>query len=77
MSSVIAHESVRHVEIDAVVTRCGCSAAQKEAANWHAKRGQPCPNPRATEDLGTIVRWDRSPLRRAWYALRRLCTGKV
>lgn len=75
--NVTVAQGVRALDISAVVTRCGCTPAQKASPHWHAARGEVCPRPMQVEDLGTIVRWHRNPLRRAWYAVRRLLLGKV
>jgi hypothetical protein len=77
MSTVVAHQSIRRVEISATVSRCGCTEEQKARPGWHARRGETCPNPRGIEDKGVIVRWHRNPLIRVFYAARRMLTGKV
>jgi hypothetical protein len=77
MSEVVAHASVRALEVEQVVLRCGCSNEQKRAADYHAFMGEPCPKPGSIENNGVVVRWHRNPLRRALYRVRRFITGKV
>ncbi len=31
------------------IVRCGCTDEEKERADWHAKRGLPCPKPYKVE----------------------------
>jgi hypothetical protein len=59
--------TTQEVSLEGRVIRCGCTLAQKQAPDWHARRGIDCPNPRAIEDLGRMAYWHRNPLRRwAW-----------
>jgi hypothetical protein len=53
--------------VEAKIIRCGCTDARKRAPNWHGSLGQPCPNPRATEDQGVVSFWHRNPLYRLRY----------
>jgi hypothetical protein len=65
--NVIATAQPRALEIGARVIRCGCSARQKRAIDWHGRGGVPCPRPRAIEDRGVIAAHYRNPLRMfAW-----------
>lgn len=77
MPNVTTDACVRALEIEQVVVRCGCTEEEKRSANFHALRGEVCPNPRAIENNGVVVRWHRNPLRRALYAARRFFTRKV
>lgn len=56
------------IDFEATVIRCGCGDPQS-----HASLGQPCPRPRAVEDLGVIAtnRPRPSALQRLRRALRR------
>lgn len=65
-------QPIKALTVTAVVTRCGCSDEQKASPQWHALEGEPCPRPRAVEDRGVIVRWNRNPLRQAINAMRRV-----
>ena len=59
---MIVSSGIKSAEMSAVVIRCGCSEKHKKFLSlfglFHAQQGRPCPNPKATEDLGVIVRYD-------------------
>lgn len=58
-----AQQGVKCLEMEQDVIRCGCTDAQKDAPDWHAKHGDPCPRPIAIERLGVVAYWHRNPLR--------------
>ena len=62
MGQVRVSVPAEEAEIRAVVVRCGCGLPGQH-------EGQPCPRPRATENLGRISYWHRNPLRRLWWEL--------
>lgn len=74
--NVIASSQPRALEIEARVTRCGCHPRQKLSPTWHGKRGEPCPCPRALEDLGRVAYWHRNPLRRLAWRLSQWVRGR-
>ncbi len=41
------------VEVRAI--RCGCSEEEKNAPDWHGKRKEPCPNPKAVEAVDGVA----------------------
>lgn len=77
MSVTLAAQDVKSASLNVVVTRCGCTTAEKARRNWHARNNLPCPNPRATEDHGTVAFWHRNPIRVAMWRASRLIRRKV
>ena len=57
-------------EFKGKVVRCGCTDEQKEAADWHAKLGEVCPNPAGVEDLGILARMHRNPIINTWWKFK-------
>lgn len=55
--SVHTASTLQRQEIQAAVVRCGCGDPLSH-------RGQICPKPRSTEELGTVAYWSRNPLSR-------------
>lgn len=75
--NVTATVPAKSVSLSAVVTRCGCSDAQKRHPDWHGKHGAACPRPRRTENPGRIAYWHRNVLRRSLWRIGQYLRGRT